>query len=109
MPFVETHYRVNSQRRTLSGQSLAGSFGAWVLLTKPELFSSYVLTSPSLWFKNGVTFDYETAYARTHNSLKANVYFATGEMEVPNSQGKGYDMAGDQERLVNRLKSRHQY
>jgi predicted alpha/beta superfamily hydrolase len=46
LQFIEQNYRVNTEQRILSGQSLGGLFGAWVLLTKPELFSTYILTSP---------------------------------------------------------------
>ncbi|WP_226646229.1 alpha/beta hydrolase [Microbulbifer variabilis] len=64
IPFVEANYRANPKRRILAGQSLGGSFGAWVLLNKPKLFSSYILTSPSLWYKNGIIFNIEEEYSK---------------------------------------------
>lgn len=103
--FVEKNYRVDASHRVLSGQSLGGLFGAWVLLTKPQVFSDYILTSPSLWFNNRMIFDAEVTSATKHNNITANVYMATGDLERVKN-GKMYDMADDQEKWVNQLKSR---
>ncbi|WP_299588268.1 alpha/beta hydrolase-fold protein [uncultured Microbulbifer sp.] len=106
IPFVEENYRASSSRRILVGQSLGGSFGAWVLLTKPELFSSYILTSPSLWYKNEIIFDLEEAYSRTHTSLNANVYLATGALETTENDRVRNDMVSGHRKFVARLRSR---
>jgi predicted alpha/beta superfamily hydrolase len=82
IPFVEGSFRADPAKRTLSGQSLGGSFGAWVLLARPGIFSSYILTSPSLWYKDRFIFDLEEAYAASQKDLHAAVYFAVGEMET---------------------------
>ncbi len=105
-PFVEQHYRTDPARRTLAGQSLGGSFGAWVLLTRPELFESYILTSPSLWFHDHNILDFEQRYAEQHKDLKARVYFAVGEYESLEHRNTRNDMVGDQEAFAARLKSR---
>lgn len=105
-PFVESHYRINTQERILSGHSLGGSFGAWVLLTKPELFSSYILTSPSFWFKDDLIFDLEEEYFKKHKSLKANLYVATGGLETL-EHGMRNDMVDGHIRFLERLRSRN--
>lgn len=105
IPFVENSYRADPARRILSGHSLGGSFGAWVILTKPQLFSSYILTSPSLWFKDEMIFDLEETYSKTHESLDANIFFATGALETPENGMK--DMVGGHQRFVERLRSRN--
>lgn len=105
IPAIEAHYHADPSRRILSGQSLGGSFGAWVLLTEPELFSAYILSSPSLWYHDHMIFDLEAAYASAHDDLVAQVYLATGELEVP-GQSTREDMAGDQTRFVQQLESR---
>jgi len=105
--FVESHYRVDSSRRTLAGQSLGGSFGAWVLLTRPELFESYILTSSSLWFYDHNIYDFEQQYAEEHKDLKAKVYFAVGEYEDLEHQNTRNDMVGDQKSFVAKLRSRN--
>lgn len=106
IPFVEKNYRANPERRILSGHSLGGSFGAWVLLTKPQLFSSYILTSPSLWFKDEMIFDLEEKYAQDHESLAANVFFATGALETPEN-GMKNNMVDGHKRFLKRLRSRN--
>ncbi len=107
IPFVERHYRADPERRTLAGQSLGGSFGAWVLLTRSELFESYILTSPSLWFHDRSIFDLEEVYAKNNQDLKARVYFAVGEYERPEFRNTRNDMVGDQREFVKKLRSRN--
>lgn len=104
--YIEQKYRINTKQRILSGQSLGGSFGAWVLLTKPALFSTYILTSPSLWFKNDWIFELENKYAENNKSLKANVFMATGGLETLDN-GMKEDMVGGHLKFANRLRSRN--
>lgn len=106
-PFIEKHYRADPSRRTLAGQSLGGSFGAWVLLTRPELFESYILTSSSLWFHDHNILDFEQRYAEKHKDLKARVYFAVGEYENPEHRNTRNDMVGHQQAFVAKLRSRN--
>lgn len=103
--YMETNYRVNVNQRILSGQSLGGSFGAWVLLSKPQLFSSYILTSPSLWYKNDLIYKVESDFFQQNKKLKANVYLATGALETK-ANGMNNDMAIDQTRFVKHLNNR---
>ncbi|AWF82083.1 histidine kinase [Microbulbifer sp. A4B17] len=107
IPFIEGIFRVDPTRRILSGHSLGGSFGAWVLLTKPQLFSSYILTSPSLWFKDEMIFDLEDKYASHNNSLAVNVYIATGALETTKKGRMRNDMVDGHKRFFARLQSRN--
>ena len=52
-PRVESAYHVDPERRAYLGHSFRGLFGAWVLQTDPDLFESYILLSPSLWWNGG--------------------------------------------------------
>ncbi len=103
---IEEEYRADPANRTLAGQSLGGSFGAWVVLTRPDLFKNYILTSPSLWFNDNEIFDLEARYAAAHDDLTANVYFAVGSMERKGN-GMRNDMVGDQVEFVRRLRARN--
>ena len=105
-PFIEDNYRIDISHRILAGQSLGGSFGAWVLLTKPSLFSGYILTSPSLWFNNDYIFDLESEYFKNNKSLDAKVFIATGSLEVLEN-GMQNDMVDGHLRFVKRLRSRN--
>lgn len=51
-PFIEKKYKGN-QDRTLIGQSLGGLLASQILLQKPQLFTRYIIVSPSLWWNNG--------------------------------------------------------
>ena len=50
-PHVKSHYRVNNNS-TLIGQSLGGLLATELLLKKTNLFGSYILVSPSLWWND---------------------------------------------------------
>ncbi len=106
IPFIEANYRADPARRTLVGQSYGGLFGAYAFLSEPDLFSGYILTSPSLWFDNKVIFEFEEAFAASNEALKARVYFAVGETETPSVNGGRHDMVGDQKRFTDTLRNR---
>lgn len=106
IPYVERAYRVDAERRTLAGHSFGGLFGAYVLFTKPELFQQYLLSSPSFWFHENVTWKLEQTYAETHNDLPAKVYVSIGSLEQPAGTSP-YDMVGDVLRFEQKLKARN--
>lgn len=113
MPFLEKTYRIDPQRRTLSGQSLGGLFGIWAMFEEPELFQNYILTSSSLWYNRRAIFDTEAAYAKQHKDLKANLYLAIGSTEYPGGCGKavsqcpdGANMVAQQHEMAKRLAAR---
>jgi predicted alpha/beta superfamily hydrolase len=49
IPYVTSHYRT-SDTSTIVGQSLGGLLATQVLLERPQLFTNYVIVSPSLWW-----------------------------------------------------------
>jgi len=55
-PLVESTLRVEPQR-TLVGYSYGGLFATYTALVAPEVFSNYVMISPSLWFGDYFIFD----------------------------------------------------
>lgn len=110
MPLVEKTYRIDSARRTLVGQSYGALFGLWVLFTQPQHFSSYILTSPSIWYKDYALRTLEADYAKTHKDLKARVYMITGSFEAARPGDSRYnrtrDMVADQQDMARRLRAR---
>jgi predicted alpha/beta superfamily hydrolase len=80
-PFVESHYRVDPDDRTIAGMSAGATFAAYVLCTQPELFHRYVIVSPYLVFGQEVVLDLEAEYARDNDTLPVCVYTAMGELE----------------------------
>ncbi len=48
-PFIKANYKTNDSTY-LIGQSLGGLIASEILLKKPDLFSNYIIVSPSLWW-----------------------------------------------------------
>ena len=48
-PFINSNYKV-SDKKYILGQSLGGLLATEILFKKPELFTHYIITSPSLWW-----------------------------------------------------------
>ncbi len=80
-PFIESNYRIDTNMRMLSGYSFGGLFGLYTLFHDPALFNKYFIGSPSIGFKDGISLEYESNYANTHEDLKANVFMSVGEKE----------------------------
>jgi predicted alpha/beta superfamily hydrolase len=83
IPFVEARYRTDPKRRVYAGSSLGGMFGAYVLLTAPDTFRSYILSAPWFGDKGNAIFKMEEAYAASHKDLAADVFVAVGEWDAP--------------------------
>jgi hypothetical protein len=90
IPFVDAEYRTTDER-ALVGHSFGGLFASWVLLTRPEIFSRYVIASPSLWYADHMMAGVERAWAADHDDLAARIYMGVGSREVNDSA----DMVGD--------------
>lgn len=84
-PYIEFNYRTDIQTRMLSGYSLGGLFGMYVLFHKPDLFSKYFIGSPSIHFHDNITFEYELSFSRKHSDLNAEVFLSAGALEVRTS------------------------
>ena len=108
-PLIARAYRVDMRRKVYIGHSLGGLFGGYVLLTRPEMFSHYVLGSPSLWFDDRVLFGIERRYAAAHRDLRANVRLSIGGFETIGPTPRHYrtvDMVGDMHDFERALRAR---
>lgn len=85
MPFIESEYRIDNNARILSGYSLGGLLGLYVLFHSPELFSAYFIGSPSIYYKDEITFSYESSYSDSHSDLVARVFMSSGSLEEATS------------------------
>lgn len=81
-PLIEKHYRADMSRKVFAGHSFGGLFGAYVLMTKPELFQRYILSSPSLWFDGKNILERENADGATNRDLNAHVWVYAGSYET---------------------------
>jgi uncharacterized protein len=82
-PVIENRYRVDARDRALYGYSLAGLFATYALFQRPELFGSYIIGAPSLWWDNGVLWEYERELARSATHLPGRALFVVGELDAP--------------------------
>jgi hypothetical protein len=79
IPFVDENYRAENYR-TLSGTSNSAFFAIYVLLKKPNLFSSYVASSPTRleWFEDRLHKKFHDLKTRDE-SLNKTLYLLYGE------------------------------
>lgn len=99
MPYVEQHHRASGSDRTFVGWSLGGLFGAHALLTRPEVFTRYLLVSPSLWWDDGYGLRTEEATAVCRDAVEAQLYLAVGEREE-SASSRAWPMAMPEEAVV---------
>tara|TARA_R110002153_G_scaffold124543_11_gene271048 strand:- start:62 stop:892 length:831 start_codon:yes stop_codon:yes gene_type:complete len=97
-PYIKASYRVSSSQSTFVGNSLGGLFGAYMLFKHPEMFSSYILGSPSVWFNNH---DILTMNI-TKPSLPIKVYLSVGSLEQPEF-GEKQDMLAGAKQLAEKI------
>jgi predicted alpha/beta superfamily hydrolase len=80
IPWVETRYAVGPERG-VGGYSLGGLFVLNALLSSPEVFTHYLVGSPSLFWDDRVMFDRELAYSNEFDNLEARVFMSAGSQE----------------------------
>lgn len=91
IPLIDRTYRTTKER-TLAGHSYGGLFSTWTMLTT-DLFTGYVIVSPSLWYDDSFIF-------KLKGTPKARAYVTAGSIENP-------VMARDARRLASRLGPEH--
>ncbi len=77
-PYIEKNYS-KSKTRTLIGESLAGLLSTEILLKRPELFTHYIIISPSLWWGEQSLLKNAAQLLNTNLKQKVRVYIG-----VPN-------------------------
>jgi uncharacterized protein len=63
-PFVMTRYSVDRNRQIIYGQSLGGLMVLRVLFRNPAAFSTYIVSSPSIWFNDREVLADEDAFSK---------------------------------------------
>jgi len=80
VPHISSRYRTKAPLG-LWGYSLSGLFAFHALLTQPELFDSYILASPSLWWDDSLLLRRAAAFLPRYTSLNRKMFFAVGANE----------------------------
>ncbi len=77
IPQIEKNYRVQPYR-VLAGHSFGGLFAVHALITRPELFNSYVAVSPSLQWSDDATLKRAEEFFKTRKELRATLFTSLG-------------------------------
>jgi uncharacterized protein len=77
IPQIEKTYRVEPYR-ILAGHSLGGLFTVHALITRPEVFNSYIAVSPSLQWSDEATLKRAAEFFKTRKELNATLFASLG-------------------------------
>lgn len=88
IPEIEKNYRAQPYR-VLAGHSFGGLFAINALITRPELFNSYVAVSPSLQWSDEATLKRAEEFFKTRKELKATLFASLGN--EPGAIGKSFE------------------
>lgn len=82
-PAIAREFPVDAARQALFGHSYGGLFAMHVLFTRPQAFSTYVASSPSLWWNAGSIRHEEEAFAAgaAGRSYDVRVILSVGQYE----------------------------
>ncbi|QIG53245.1 alpha/beta hydrolase [Altererythrobacter sp. BO-6] len=110
IPFVEGRFRAAPDRRVYVGHSYGGLLGAQILMTAPEMFSGYVLGSPSFWYDKKYLLRQAPGLLDRLPSIDADVYMYVGEYEAQRIGDRRYmqevDMVADNRVFAEMLRER---
>ena len=79
-PYIVNEYPVGPEK-IIIGQSLGGLLACEILLTRPHLFTTYFITSPSLWWDNESLLKNCDKYLSIEFSHTPDVYLSVGRDE----------------------------
>lgn len=83
IPVIEEHINVDTSRssRTILGHSYGGLFGAYVFTSANELFGNYILLSPSLWYDNLISLQFEKDNRSENKDREQLIFMGIGGAE----------------------------
>jgi predicted alpha/beta superfamily hydrolase len=67
-PFVMARYRIDRSKQIIYGQSLGALMALRSLFRNPTAFSTYILSSPSIWWNDREVLTHEEAFAKRMRS-----------------------------------------
>ena len=86
IPEIEKRYRVNPYR-ILAGHSLGGLFTIHTMISRPELFQSYVAVSPALQWDNQVAVKRAEDFFKARKEFDATLFMSLGREPGPIEDG----------------------
>ena len=93
----------STTQRVLFGHSLAGLFVAHVLLKQPTAFTTYLASSPSLWWNEFAVLRNQSGFrerlAGHEADIRVLLTVASSEQDPPTQMPPGVDLSAAQERV----------
>lgn len=86
IPEIEKRYRVDPYR-ILAGHSLGGLFAIHAMISRPELFNSYVAVSPALQWDNQVVVKRAEDFFKSRKEWQATLFLSLGREPGPIEDG----------------------
>jgi len=96
IPYVESNFRTHPYR-LLEGHSFGGLFCTYTLMNKPELFNSFIVQAPALWWNKEEMTEQAKDFFKSNDSLDISAYFGAGGAE-------GWGMRQELSRYVDVIK-----
>jgi predicted alpha/beta superfamily hydrolase len=88
IPEIEKDYRVQPYR-IFAGHSLGGLFAIHAMVSKPGLFNSCIVVSPSLQWENNDELKRATEYLKNQKEMKVTLFMSIGN--EPGALGDDFD------------------
>jgi predicted alpha/beta superfamily hydrolase len=94
MPFVKSNYRIISKAQMLVGWSFGGLFALYSLFQQPNIFSRYLVLSPSIWWDDDIILGYEESFAGNNTQLSAKLFLSIGDSEGDTMVSSLHELTG---------------
>lgn len=84
-PAIARDFPIDASRQALMGHSYGGLFVLDTLFRRPDLFRTYIASSPSIWFAQRRVLEQESAFVERQRaaSRKLDLVLTVGELEQP--------------------------
>jgi predicted alpha/beta superfamily hydrolase len=102
-PMLAREYRMDLEDQGYAGHSGGAQFGLYVLLTRPESFNKYIISSPAMYQP---WLDLEERWHKDNKDLNANVFLSAGEAEASHPMWSGAQIVSTVATLSERLVGR---
>ncbi|HEX7494814.1 MAG TPA: alpha/beta hydrolase-fold protein, partial [Bacteroidales bacterium] len=80
-PIINKNYRTNQDSNAIIGLSFGGLLTSYILFSQPDMFKSYIIISPSLFWNGNSILKTEADYFSKHKELNKVVYMAYGSLD----------------------------
>jgi len=101
MPFIGGRYTVDRNDQTLIGHSLGGLFTVYAFLNAPDIFTRYIVASPSLFWDEHALIKQSGTPAIGGGRGPRRLFVSVGGLETKERMGE--DMIGDARDFVSAL------